>query len=204
VPSRPESLHLTQFLRRLSTITLALLAFIIAAMVMVVVAYASALMIEGRTQAVVTARLAEQRIDWITVRSDGLQVHLTGTAPSEVARFRAVNLVGALVDSSRIRDGLDVTPALAIKAPDFSVQMLRTDDGVQLIGLMPETTDEASLTRAALAEAAAAIMPETALTDMLETAGHPVPETWDAALAFGLEALRRLPQSKISVAAGQV
>jgi OmpA-OmpF porin, OOP family len=201
VPSRFESLHLTQFLRRLSTTTLALLAFILAAMVMVAVAYGSALMIEGRTQHVVTARLAERQVDWITVRTDGLQVHLSGTAPNEAARFRAVNLVGALVDSSRIRDGLEVTPASAIEAPDFSVQMLRTDDGVQLIGLMPEDADEGSMTKASLAEAAAALMPETELTNMLETAGHPAPDTWEAALTFGLEALRRLPRSKISVAA---
>jgi OOP family OmpA-OmpF porin len=192
---------LTKFLRRLSTTTLALLAFILAAMVMVVVAYGSALVIEGRTQHVVTARLAEQQVDWISVRTDGLQVHLSGTAPNEAARFRAVNMVGSLVDSSRIRDRLDVTPASAIDAPDFSVQMLRTDDGVQLIGLMPENPGEDSMTKASLAEAAAALMPETELTNMLETAGHPAPETWGASLTFGLEALRRLPQSKISVAA---
>jgi OOP family OmpA-OmpF porin len=195
---------LTKFLRQLSTTTLALLAFILAAMAMVVVAYGSALMIEGRTQGVVTARLAEQNVDWISVRTDGLQVHLTGTAPNEAARFRAVNLVGALVDSSRIRDGLDVTPASAIKAPDFSVQMLRTDDGVQLIGLMPEDAGEGSLTKLTLAEAAAALMPDIELTNMLETAGHPAPETWNAALTFGLEALRRLPRSKVSVAADLV
>lgn len=191
-------------LRRLSNTTLALLAFLLAAAVMVVVAYGAALMIESRTQTVVTARLAEQQIDWIEVRSDGLQVHLSGTAPNEAARFRAVNMVGALVDSSRIRDGLDVTPASAIKAPDFSVQMLRTEDGVQLIGLLPETPGEGSMTREALAEAAAALMPGTDLTNMLETAGHPAPQTWGAALSFGLEALKRLPLSKISVAADAV
>lgn len=173
-------------------------------MLMVVVAYGSALVIEARTKQVVSDRLAEQGVDWISVHADGLQVQLSGTAPTEVARFRAVNLVGGLVDSSRIRDGLDVTPASAIKAPDFSVQMLRTDDGVQLIGLMPEAAGEDSLTRVSLAEAAAAIMPETELTNMLETAGHPAPETWDEALTFGLEALRRLPRSKISVGAGRV
>ena len=199
-----ESPPLTKFLRRLSHTTLALLAFMLAAAVMIVVAYGSALMIEQRTQGVVTARLAEQQIDWIKVRSDGLQVHLAGTAPNEAARFRAVNMVGALVDSSRIRDGLDVTPASAIKAPDFSVQMLRTDVGVQLIGLLPEDPGEGSMTKTALAEAAAALMPETELTNMLETAGHPAPPTWGAALSFGFEALKRLPRSKISVAADAV
>jgi OOP family OmpA-OmpF porin len=195
---------LPKILRRLSSTTLALLAFILAAMVMVSVAYAAALVIEKRTESVVGARLTDQKIDWITVQSDGLQVHLTGTAPNVATRFRAVNLVGALVDSSRIRDGLDVTPTSAIEAPDFSVQMLRTEDGIQLIGLMPENPAEGSLSEEALAEAAVALAPDAELTNMLETADYPAPETWGPALAFGLEALKLLERSKISVGASEV
>jgi OOP family OmpA-OmpF porin len=195
---------LPKILRQLSSTTLALLAFILAAMVMVSVAYAAALVIERRTESVVSARLTEQKIDWITVQSDGLQVRLLGTAPNEAARFRAVNLVGGLVDSSRIRDGLDVTPTSAIKAPDFSVQMLRTEDSIQLIGLMPENPGEGSLSEAALAEAAVALAPEAELTNMLETADYPAPATWGPALAFGLEALKRLERSKVSVGAAAV
>lgn len=173
-------------------------------MVMVGVAYAAALVIESRTEKVVSARLADQKIDWISLRTDGLQVHLSGTAPNEAARFRAVNMVGAIVDSSRIRDGLDVTPASAVKAPDFSVQMLRTEDGIQLIGLMPQNPAEGSLSEEALAEAAVALAPEADLTNMLETADYPAPETWGPALAFGLEALKRLERSKVSVGATEV
>lgn len=193
-----------KILRQLSSTTLALLAFLLAAMVMVGVAYAAALVIESRTEKVVSARLADQKIDWISLRTDGLQVHLSGTAPNEAARFRAVNMVGAIVDSSRIRDGLDVTPASAVKAPDFSVQMLRTEDGIQLIGLMPQNPAEGSLSEEALAEAAVALAPEADLTNMLETADYPAPETWGPALAFGLEALKRLERSKVSVGATEV
>ncbi|MBA3910011.1 MAG: hypothetical protein C0524_08990 [Rhodobacter sp.] len=171
---------------------------------MVGVAYAAALVIESRTGKVVTARLTEAKIDWIEVRADGLQVHLTGTAPNEAARFRAVNMVGSLVDSSRIRDGLDVTPASAIEAPDFSVQMLRTEDGIQLIGLMPETPGDSAMSEEALAEAAARLTPGTDLTNLLETANYPAHETWGAALSFGLRALERLERSKISVMADLV
>ncbi|NJS39356.1 MAG: OmpA family protein [Rhodobacteraceae bacterium] len=173
-------------------------------MLMVTVAYAAALVIEARTGKVVTDRLVEAKIDWVTVQADGLQVQLTGTAPNEAARFRAVNMVGSLVDSSRIRDGLDVAPASAIQAPDFSVQMLRTEDGIQLIGLMPETPGEGVLTELALADAAAALTPRTDLTNMLESANYPAPETWGPSLAFGLEALKRLERSKVSVAANRV
>ncbi|WP_374642739.1 OmpA family protein [Tabrizicola sp.] len=188
-------------IRKFSSTTLALLAFILAAIVMVSVAYGTALVIESRSRHAVEARLAEQGIDWITVRTDGLQVQLSGTAPNEAARFRAVNLVGAIIDSSRIRDGLDVAPASAIKAPDFSVQMLRTEDGVQLIGLMPLKAAEGALSEEALAEAAAALTPGIEPKNILESADYPAPATWGAALDFGLEALRRLPRSKVSVTA---
>ena len=62
----------------------------------------------------------------------------------------AVNKVGEVIDSSRIRDGLDVTPTTGIEAPKFSVQMLRTEDGIQLIGLIPEKPGEGSLDEAML------------------------------------------------------
>jgi OOP family OmpA-OmpF porin len=201
--SLPETPLLPR-IAKLSSNTLALLAFVLAAGVMVSVAFGSALVIESRTQKVVTTRLAEAGIDWITVNTDGLQVRLSGTAPNEAARFRAVNMVGALIDSSRIRDGLDVTPASAIEAPTFSVEMLRTEDEVQLSGLIPESPGDGGLTEASLSEAAAALAQGTELPDMLETADYPAPEGWNEALAFGLEALERLELSKVSVTAERV
>lgn len=189
---------------KLSSTTVALLAFILAAALMFSVAFGAAKVIESRTLKVVTSKLAEAGIDWITVTTDGLQVRLTGTAPREDMRFRAVNMVGSLIDASRIRDGLDVAPTTAIEAPKFSVQMLRTEDGIQLIGLMPEDPGEGGMGETQLTEAAAALAPGTELPDMLETAGYPAPETWNPALAFGLEAMRKLERSKISVAADVV
>jgi OmpA-OmpF porin, OOP family len=186
-------------IRRLSPTTLAILAFLLAAMLMVCVSYAAALVIEQRTAKAVSAKLAGAEITWIDVQADGLQLHLSGTAPNEAARFRAVNMVGTLIDSARIRDGLDVAPASAITAPDFSVQMLRTEDGIQLIGLVPENPGEGAMSKAALAEAAAALTPGTDVADLLETANYPAPVTWGAALSFGLEALKRLERAKISV-----
>jgi OmpA-OmpF porin, OOP family len=191
-------------LRKLSSTTLALLAFILAAGVMFSVAFGAARVIESRTEKVVTAKLAEAGIDWITVSTDGLQVHLNGTAPREADRFRAVNMVGALIDTSRIRDGLDVAPTTGIEAPKFSVEMLRTEDGIQLIGLMPEKPGDGALDETTLTARAAELAPGTELPDMIETADYPAPDTWSAALSFGLEALQRLERSKISVAADVV
>lgn len=178
---------------------LAAMAFALAALLAVLVAWLASIFTENRSAAAVTSRLLTEGYTWAHVEADGLQVTLTGTAPNEAARFRAVNLAGAIVDSARVRDGFDVTPARAVEAPRFSVEMLRNDDGIQLIGLLPEGLAEAQLTNAA-----EGLAPGTDLSDMLETAAYPAPPTWDAALAYGVTALELLPRSKISVSADAV
>jgi OOP family OmpA-OmpF porin len=188
----------------LSPTVLAALAFALAGLVMLAISFAAVLVIERRTEKVVTANLASAGMDWLEVRTDGMQVHLTGTAPTEALRFRAINLVGTLVDSSRVRDALDVTPASALAAPRFSVEMLRNDDGIQLIGLLPETPETGGIDEAALIEAASALTPGTEVDNLLEAAAWPAPETWNDALGFGLQALKMLKRSKVSVAADAV
>jgi OOP family OmpA-OmpF porin len=178
-------------------------AFTLAAVVAIAAAHWAANAIERRSGAAVTSRLLADGLTFATVEADGLRVWLTGTAPNEAARFRAVNLAGTVIDSSRIRDALDVTPVRAIEAPRFSVEMLRNDDGISLIGLLPEP-DGTDAGEISLAAAVAALSNGLEVADMLESATFPAPEGWDAALAFGLEALKRLPRSKISVAADQV
>ena len=144
-------------------------------------------------------------MDWVDVSTDGMQVGLSGTAPNEAARFRALNLVGSIIDSSRIRDALEVAPTTAIEAPRFTVEMLRNDDGIQLIGLIPAITEEGALDSEGLTAAANAVTAEDSQpTNMLQTANWPAPEHWDASLRFGLDALALLKRSKISVTAGEV
>jgi OmpA-OmpF porin, OOP family len=191
---------------RLSHNLIALIAFAGAALLAMVVAFVAALVVESRSATAVSARLTAENMPWAAVHADGLQVWLTGTAPNEAARFRAVNLAGSQVDAARIRDALEVTPARAVEAPRFSVEMLRNDDGIQLIGLLPETDPDTTdrLTETMLAEAATALSPGAQVADMLETAAYPAPAGWDIALRFGLDALKMLPRSKISVAADRV
>ena len=191
-------------LLRLSSTILAALAFAAAGVVMLVVAFLSALVIEMRSDTVVSSGLKAVGMDWVTVASDGLQVHLSGTAPDERARFRALNLVGTMVDSSRIRDSLEVTPTVALAAPRFSVEMLRNDDGVQLIGLLPEVPAAGGIDEAALVAAAEAMTPGMEVDNLLEAAAWPAPESWNDALSFGVEALKMLKRSKVSVAAERV
>jgi OOP family OmpA-OmpF porin len=174
-------------------------AFAAAAVLAVLAAAWAALAIESRTGAEVQSLMTREGLSWVEVTTDGLQVRLIGTAPTEALRFRAVNLTASLVDSGRIRDRMDVTPAQAITPPRFSVELLRNNNGISLIGLVPAVEDAG-----ALAEAVASATEGAEVADMLTRADYPAPEGWDRAISFGLAALAMLPQSKISIDADRV
>jgi OOP family OmpA-OmpF porin len=174
-------------------------AFAAAAGLSVLAALWAATAIENRTEAAVKSLLTREGLGWAQVETTGLQVRLSGTAPTEAQRFRAMNLAATLVDSGRIRDLMDVIPARAITAPRFSVELLRNDDGISLIGLVP-----ASTAGAGLADEVAEIASGATIADMLTQADFPTPQGWDLAVEYGLTALRMLPRSKISIEAGRV
>ncbi len=184
---------------RLSTIILPVAVFVIAAAASVLVASFSANVIEDRSKSAVKTALIISGDDWAKVDVDGLQVSLTGTALSEASRFHALSAARSVVDAARVIDNIEVADAASIAPPTFSIEILRNNDGISLIGLVPASTD-----REAVATEISELAQGAKVTDMLDTADFPAPKGWKSALDFGMEALRRLPKSKISIAANHV
>lgn len=172
---------------------------VLAAVLSLLVATAAASFVERRSAEGVERALAGAGQGWAEVLADGLQITLAGTAPSEADRFRALTAAGTVVDSDRVIDATDVVDPAALKAPDFTIEILRNGDGISLIGLVPAATD-----REGIVTKLTGIADEGSVTDMLETADHPVPEGWAAALDFGMKALGSLPRSKVSIFADHV
>jgi OOP family OmpA-OmpF porin len=175
------------------------LAFALALVLAALVAGASATVIEQRSTKVAQLELDIEGLTWAHVDADGLQVTLTGTAPGEAQRFRALSAIGEVIDPSRIIDLTDVARPDSIAVPEFSLEMLRNDEGVSLIGLVPEGTDRGALVLALRDSAASG-----KVADMLESTAYPAPEGWADAVDFGVSALKTLPRSKISVSNGRV
>ncbi len=155
--------------------------------------------IENRSLSDVSRVLVLNGYNWTEVSVDGLQVVLSGFAPDEANRFRALGIAGTVVESSRVRDMMNVVDAAATKPPRFSIEILRNDDGISLIGLIPKSMD-----RETIVGAIQDIAEDAQVTDLLDIADYPEPEGWGNALSYGLAALEILPRSKISIAADRV
>lgn len=184
---------------RLSNVFIVFMTFLAAAGLCVIAAGFLATKVEEGSEISVRQALDAQNHDWAEVEANGLQVILTGTAEDEATRFHAVSAVGEVVDTARIINAMEVAPTLALAPPRFSIEILRNDSGISVIGLIPAESD-----REELIEELSEIAEPAVVTDLLETADHPVPQGWNDALGFTLTALDQLPRSKVSVDAGRI
>ncbi|MCG6557592.1 OmpA family protein [Ruegeria sp. 1NDH52C] len=175
------------------------LTFVLAAALCGVAASFAVSAVEESSEIAVRRALDLKGHNWAEVEADGLQVKLTGMAPDEATRFNALSVVGGEVDASRVIDLMQVRPSAGMAAPKFSIEILRNDSGVSIIGLVP-----ASMNRKALLTSLKRLADGQQVADLLETASYPVPEGWQDALDYAVVALGMLPRSKISVSAGRV
>ena len=184
---------------RLSHLFLRIGVFMFAAIACTLAARATVAVVEDVSVVAVREDLVDAEMPWASVLGDGLQIILEGEAPSEAARFRAISTAGRVVDASRVIDNMSVVDPAGMAAPEFAVEILRGDTGVSIIGLIPAASD-----RDALDARITQIARGMPVTDLLESADYPIPDTWRAAMDYGLRALDLLPRSKISVTQGRV
>ena len=151
-------------------------------------------MIEAQAATGLNLALSQSGHEWVDVSVDGLSVSLGGTAADEATRFAALSTAGRVVDASRIIDEMQVLAAAAITAPAFSIELLKNDDGVSLIGLVPTSSNVDSIV-----ERVENQVDDAPVSPLLETANFEAPAGWERALAFGIDALKELPSSKVSI-----
>ncbi|PVA10671.1 hypothetical protein DC366_07240 [Pelagivirga sediminicola] len=184
---------------RLSSIFAIAGTFLMAAVLCLVAAGFAVTVIEDNARNSVRTELDREGMTWTEVDADGLQVFLAGVAPSEARRFAALSVAGRIVDAARVIDQMLVEDTAEIAPPRFSVEILRNDSGISLIGLVP-----ASMDRDALLEQMESAAGGGDVIDLLESADYPVGDAWDIAVDYAVRALNQLPRAKISVEAGRV
>lgn len=173
--------------------------FTTAAVLSLVAARFAVATIEETSRNSVRNTLDENGMTWTEVDADGLQVFLAGTAPSEATRFKALSVAGSVVDAARVIDQMLVVEQGQIEPPRFSMEILRNDSGVSLIGLVP-----ASMDRAGFVDKVSEVTEGAPVADFLEAADYPAPESWEAATDYAIRSLKDLTRTKISLDAGRI
>lgn len=184
---------------RLSALFIIAATFGTAAGISLIAAGFSVTMIEDNSEIGVRSALDNNELPWAEVQADGLRITLSGIAPTEAVRFKALSTAGGIVDAARVIDNMEVQAVADLAPPHFSMEILRNDAGISIIGLIPDDAN-----RSAAVERFEAIVGTDKVTDLLEVADHTIPEGWKNAVSFALQALEELPRSKISVSAGRV
>ncbi len=184
---------------RLSSMLTIFLTFAAAAVVSLVAANFSVRLIEDSSEIGVRDALDDKGMTWAEVEANGLQVSLSGIAPTEAVRFSALTTAGSVVDAARVIDDMGVAAQEALAAPKFSAEILRNDSGLSVIGLIPTSTD-----RDYVISRFNSLAGSSGVTDLLETADYAAPDGWDRSLEFALTAMSRLPRAKVSVKANHV
>jgi OmpA-OmpF porin, OOP family len=160
--------------------------------------------LEARDRTRVAELLSNAGEAWTGVEADGLEIQLSGQAPDEASRFRAVEIARRAIDPDRIIDETDVASPAPRVPPPFALELLRNDAEISLIGLVPAGEAQDRDASGAIREKLAGRNLALGVTDMLETADYPEPEGWAESLDFALEVLATLPRAKISVEPGRV
>lgn len=184
---------------RLSSIAIVVTTFAAAAGLCLVAAGFAVNVIEDNSEYSVRVALDDTEMTWAEVHANGLQVFLSGIAPSEAKRFKALSTAGTIVDAARVIDNMQVADTTRMTPPRFSIEILRNDSGISLIGLIPQATD-----REQVIARLSRVVGAGQVTDLLEAAEYDVPDGWDTALDFAMDALTNLPRAKVSVEAGRV
>ncbi len=184
---------------RISTLAINAAAFALGLGLCYVAAGFAVNVIEDNSERGVRRALDQAALPWAEVEAEGLQVRLHGTAPTEAQRFKAVSTAATVVDAARVIDRMEILATKGIAPPRFSIEMLRNDAGVSLIGLVPATTNRAELVARLRSQ-----LDGVTVADLLESADYPTPDGWDSAVEYAIDAMAQLKRAKISVAADQV
>lgn len=174
-------------------------AFVIAFILAIAVSFGAAVLVERANARVMGDALLAGGLGWVAIETDGLNVHLSGEAPSESARIRALQAAGDASEAARISDSITVVSRQGLVAPVFRIELMRNLDDISVIGLVPEVLGDQPLIDRLLA-----LSPGMEVADMLQTAAHAVPPGWQNAVDFALSALEIVPVAQLSVTAGRI
>ncbi|MDT8343446.1 MAG: OmpA family protein [Thermohalobaculum sp.] len=143
--------------------------------------------------------LAVLGADWARVEADGLVITLRGDAPDIDAQSLAVEASRTLGRFGRVRDRTTARLAPPERREPVEVEFHRDDNGLTLIGRVPDAA-----MRDALIAALASAEPGLMVHDLTGLDAAWPPRGWGTEIAVALAAIRLMPRAFVRIAPGRV
>jgi OOP family OmpA-OmpF porin len=150
--------------------------------------------IEDDLQDRVAARMEQAGLEWVTVETDGREVTLTGTAPTEVQRLEARETAADIWGVAGIRDETELIPAIV----PFAWAAEKDGSIVILTGYLPTAEIHESVRGLV-----SAIMPEAIIEDQTELA-RGAPPDFRFGVEFGLRVLANLVSGHVGLSGYEI
>ena len=100
---------------------------------------------EEKTLRILKKATSDVELRWLDMSTNGTMVLVSGTAPNEGDRFKAINLISSIINSKSIIDEIEVNKDLILSKLNYSLEILRDDDDITLVGFVPEKIKTAKL-----------------------------------------------------------
>ncbi len=149
---------------------------------------------EEKTLRILKKTTSYVELGWLDISTNGTTVLVSGTAPSEANRFKAITLISSIINSELIMDQIEVKKDLILPKLNYTLELIRDDDDITLVGFIPKKIKTEKL----LSELTA-ISENASITNLLETADYPSSSGWTKTLNYAVDSLSMLPNSKISL-----
>ncbi len=149
---------------------------------------------EEKTLRILKKTTSYVELGWLDISTNGTTVLVSGTAPSEANRFKAITLISSIINSELIMDQIEVKKDLILPKLNYTLELIRDDDDITLVGFIPKKIKTEKL----LSELTA-ISENASITNLLETADYPSSSGWAKTLNYAVDSLSMLPNSKISL-----
>ena len=93
---------------------------------------------EAKTLRLLKKETSDSELSWLNVSIDGTSVLVSGIAPNEASRFKAITLVSSIINSALITDKIEIKKDIILPKLNYTLELLRDDDEITLLGFLPE------------------------------------------------------------------
>ena len=170
-------------------------SFFSAAVISVLMATTAVNFVEKISHDQIKKQLLNGGVDWVDVKTIGLQVFLVGDAPNEAGRFNALSLAGTVVDAERLIDQMNIIDSSNIEPPTLKLEISKNEKAISVYGFVPENFNKVAFINALQRQSGSSGV----VREFIEYSSNKADQNWAKSIRFGLSVLEQTNLARMEI-----